>query len=254
MNQTIRITIIKSVVIESVKNETFKRGQFDKAIDQKAMAAAYHEQAGDEEYHERILERSLYASIEEFKSHLYDYISTDGFTTADNSITSSVDGDNIIISLTVSPRFNKAYTQTLARVGAEYITNDMLFLWWTPLNEKQAAFYAQIMERNLAAIKRCFNKTAPIAPTVPYTTVLNVTGSAIELGIGEESTITYSISDGAIDDIECRVADKNICDAFRYDDLFVVGGKQLGHTTIELYSRHNPNLTKRLDVYVTDHS
>ena len=50
MDQTIQLTIIKSLVMESVKNGTYKRGQFDKAIDEKAIAAAYHEQAGDEEY------------------------------------------------------------------------------------------------------------------------------------------------------------------------------------------------------------
>ena len=254
MDQTITLTIIKSLVMESVKNETYKRGQFDKALDPKAMAAAYHEQAGDEAYHERILQRSLYSSVEELKSHLYDYIVADGFSAADNSITSSDDGTNIIITLNVSSRFNKAYTQTLARVGAEYITNDMLFLWWTPINEKQATFYAQLVERNLASIKRCFNKTAPVAPTVPYTTVLNVPGSSICIGIGEAYTITYSISDGAIDDIECRVEDRNLIEAGRSLEGFTVMGKQHGHTYIQIYSRHDESLTKTIHVYITDQS
>jgi hypothetical protein len=251
MEQTITLTIIKSLIMESVKNETFKRGQFDKALDPKAAAAAYHEQAGDEAYHERILERSLYASVEELKTHLYDYIATDGTSTADNSISSKVEGDNIVISLAVSARFNKAYTQTLARVGAEYITNDMLFLWWTPINEKQASFYAQLVERNLAAIKRCFNKTAPTAPTVPYTKKLETTGSAIELAVGEEATVTYEITSGAIDDIECRVEDKTLIDTGRSKEGFLVRGRQSGHTYIQLYSRHHPELTSTVDVYVT---
>ena len=252
MNQIITLTIIKSLVMESVKNETYKRGQFDKALDPKAMAAAYHEQAGDEAYHERILERSLYSSVEELKSHLYDYIVADGFSSADNSISSSDDGNNIIISLTVSSRFNKAYTQTLARVGAEYITNDMLFLWWTPINEKQAAFYAQLVERNLASIKRCFNKTAPVAPTYQYPTSLTSPGTSIDIGIGEEYTVTYAISDGAIDDIEVRIEDKKLIDAFRSSDGFTICGKQLGHTYITLYSRHDTALEKVVHVYVTD--
>lgn len=257
MNQTITLTIIKSLVYESVKNETFKKGQFDKAVDPKNMAtAAYHEQAGDENYHERILQRSFYASVEELKSHLSDYIVADGYTSADNSVTSSESGDNLIITLSVSPRFNSAYTQTLARVGAEYITNDMLFLWWTPINEKQAAFYSQIVERNLATIKRCFNKTAPVAPTYQYTTSLSVSvpGSAIDIGIGEEHTVTYTISDGAIDDIEIRVEDRKLIDAGRTQEGFTVIGKQLGHTWIELYSRHDPDVKQTIHVYVTDQS
>jgi hypothetical protein len=176
----------------------------------------------------------------------------DGFSSADNSITSSDDGTNIIISLNVSSRFNKAYTQTLARVGAEYITNDMLFLWWTPINEKQASFYAQLVERNLAAIKRCFNKTAPVAPTYQYPTTLEVNGSAIDIGIGEEHTVTYAISDGAIDDIEVRIEDRRLLDAGRTTEGFTIIGKQLGHTYIQLYSRHNEQLTKTIHVYVTD--
>lgn len=254
MDQTIQLTIIKSLIIESVKNETYKRGQFDKALDPKAMAAAYHEQAGDEAYHERIIQRSLYSSVEELKSHLYDYIVADGFSSADNSITSSDDGTNIIISLNVSTRFNKAYTQTLARVGAEYITNDMLFLWWTPINEKQAGFYAQLVERNLAAIKRCFNKTAPVAPTYQYPTSLSVVGSAVDIGVGEETTVTYTISDGAIDDIEIRIEDTSICQAGRSQQGFTVIGKRLGHTYVQLYSRHDEQLTQTIQVYVTDQS
>lgn len=250
MNQTINITLYKPLIIESVKNETFRKGQFDKAVDPKAMAAAYHEQAGDEQYHERVLERSLYAAVEELKSHLYDYIAADGFTSADNSIDSSDDGDNIILRLAVSSRFNKAYTQTLARAGAEYVTNDMLFLWWTPINEKQAGFYAQIVERNLATIKRCFNKTAPQAPTVPYTTVLDMEGTTIELAVGEEATVTYSLSDGAVDDIECRVEDMTLIEVGRSEEGFTVRGKRRGHTYIELYSRHNTELTKTVQVFV----
>jgi hypothetical protein len=252
MDQIITLTIIKALVMESVKNETYKRGQFDKALDPKNMAAAYHEQAGDEAYHERILQRSLYSSVEEFKSHLYDYIVADGFSSADNSITSSDDGTNIIITLNVSERFNKSYTQTLARVGAEYITNDMLFLWWTPINEKQASFYAQLVERNLAAIKRCFNKTAPTAPTYQYPTTLEVNGSSIDIGKGEEHTVTYEISDGSIDDIEVRVEDTKLIGVGRTKEGFTIIGKQLGHTYIQLYSRHDQQLAQTVHVYVTD--
>jgi hypothetical protein len=110
------------------------------------------------------------------------------------------------------------------------------------------------VERNLAAIKRCFNKTAPTAPSVPYTSYLRTTGSAIELEIGEVTTVTYEISDGAVDDIECRVEDKNLIDTGRSEEGFVLGGRQRGHTYIELYSRHNPDLTRTVHVYITDHT
>lgn len=251
---TIELTLIKPLIIESVKNETFLSGQVQKAADQKLITAAYHEQAGNDTYQERILERGLYASLEELKTYLSDYLSTSGFSTADNSIGSSSDGDNIIIYLNVSDRFNKGYTQSLARLSSKFIEDSMLVDWWRPVNEKQSALYATFLERDLAAIKRCFNKTAPAVPTVPYTTSLNVTGSAVELEIGEEATITYTLSDGAVDDIEASVENMRIAIIGRSEQGFTVMGVKRGHTYIQLYSRHNEELTRTVHVFVTDHS
>jgi len=253
MDNTITLTLIKPLILESVKNETFQRGKFDKAVDPKAISAAYVEQAGNEDYHERILERTFYTSLEELKTHLSDYLSSSGSTTGDN-IASSVNGDNVTITLVVGNRFNHGYTDTLAKLSAKYIEEAMLMDWWRPINEKQSSLYANFVERDLAAIKRCFNKTAPVAPTYQYPTSLTVDGSAIDIGVGEEHTVTYSISDGAIDDIEIRIEDTSICQAGRTSEGFTVIGRQLGHTYIQLYSRHNEELTQLVHVYVTDQS
>lgn len=254
MINTITITLVKPLIIETVKNETFHKGNIDKAIDPKAVTLAYQEQAGNEAYHERIIERGLYLAVEELKTNLAEYISTSGYTTADNSIDSSDDGNNIIINLKVSDRFNRGFTQSLARLSSAYVENSILMDWWKTINEKQSALYAQFVDRNLAAIKRCFNKTAPTAPSVPYTSYLRTTGSAIELEIGEVATVTYEISDGAIDDIECRVEDRTLIDTGRSEEGFVIKGRQRGHTYIELYSRHNPELTRKVHVYITEHT
>ena len=256
MNESIKLTLIKSLILESVKNETFQKGKFDKAVDAKAVTAAYVEQAGNEAYHERILQRSLYTSLEELKTHLSDYLSSVGGTTADNNIDTEETADNIILTLVVSDRFNRGYTDSLARLSSKYIEEAMLMDWWRPVNEKQSAMYANFVERDLAAIKRCFNKTAPVAPTVPYTTKLDVVGSSICIGIGEAYTITYSISDGAIDDIECRIENgaERLISTGRAADGFTVMGNQRGHTWIQLYSKHNPDLAQTIHVYITDQS
>lgn len=253
MNNTIQLTLSKSLIIGSVKNETFLRGQVVKAADQKLITEAYHEQAGDEAYQEAILSRGLYTNLEELKTHFSDYLATTGQSSADN-IYSEESGDNIVISLAVSDRFNTGYTNSLAKLSSKYIEEAILMDWWKPINEKQSALYAQFVERDLAAIKRCFNKTAPVAPSYKYPTSLSVNGSAIDIGIGEEHTVTYSISDGAIDDIEIRIEDTTICQAGRTAEGFTVIGKQLGHTWIQLYSRHNTELTQTVHVYVTDQS
>lgn len=254
MNQTIQLTLIKSLIMNSVKNETFLRGQVQKAADQKAIAESYHEQAGDEEYQERILARGLATNMADLLTHFSDYLASSGQSSGDNIIDYDEEDDNIVISLVVSDRFNRGYTDPLAKLSSKYIEDAMLMDWWKPINEKQSALYSQFVERDLAAIKRCFNKTAPVAPTVPYTTQLNVTGSAICIGVGEEHTVTYELSDGAIDDIECRAWDKTLVDIGRSEQGFTVIGKLRGHTYAELYSRHNEELTRTIHIYVTDQS
>ena len=252
MNQTIQLTLVKSLIMNSVKNETFLRGQVVKAADQKLITEAYHEQAGDEEYQERILSRGLATNMADLLTHFSDYLASSGQSSGDNIIDYNDEGDNIVISLVVSDRFNTGYTDPLAKLSSKYIEEAMLMDWWKPINEKQSALYAQFVERDLAAIKRCFNKTAPVAPSVPYTTTLNVTGSAICIGPGEVDTVTYELSDGAIDDIEIRIEDKTLIDAGRSEQGFTVIGKLKGHTYITLYSRHTPDLEQVVHVYVTD--
>ena len=253
MNNTIKLTLFKSLIIQSVKNETFLRGQVEKAADQKLITQAYHEQAGDEAYQEAILSRGLYTNLEELKTHLSDYLADTGQSSADN-LYSEESGDQIVLYIVVSQRFNQSYTNSLAKLSSKYIEEAMLMDWWKPINEKQSALYAQFVERDLAAIKRCFNKTAPVAPSYKYPTSLTVPGTAIDIGIGEERTVTYSISDGAIDDIEIRIEDEHLISAGRTSEGFTVIGRQLGHTYIQLYSRHNEELTALVHVYITDQS
>lgn len=252
MVNLITITIIKSLVLEAVKNETYLRGQADKAADTNAAALAYHRQAGNEQYHERILERAFCTNLEDLKTQFSDYLTDSGQSSADN-IYSTEQNDTVVIHLKVSDRFNKGYTQSLARLSSKYIEESMLMDWWKAIDKEQSKLYAQFVEKDLASIRRCFNKTAPTMPTVPYPSTLEITGSAIELAIGEEQTVTYTINDGAIDDIELRLSDGIICSAGRSADGFNIRGERLGHTTVLLYSRHNEALSQLLHVYVTNH-
>lgn len=246
----IKLSLIKSIIFESVKNETYQKGVIDKSIDPKATVAAYHEQAGNEEYHERMLSRAFYTNLEDLKSYLGDYLTSDGNTTGDN-IFSDEKGDVVTISLEVSDRFNTAYTDTLSKLSAKYIEESMLADWWKPIDDKRSAFYTQFVEKDLTAIRRCFIKTAPKAPSVPYTTKIELTGSAIEMAVGEESTVTYTLDDSAVDDIEIRIEDHNICSAGRSREGFTVKALQMGHTYIELYSRHNEDIKATVHVFIT---
>ena len=253
MDKTITLTLVKALIIEAVKNETFLTGQVEKAAEEKLIAHAYHEQAGDETYQERLLERALYTNLGDLLSHLSDYISPDSSATGDNNYYAE-SGGSIVLYIVVSQRFNNAYTDSLAKLCSKYIEESMLMDWWKPVNEKQSALYAQFVERDLQAIKRCFNKTAPTAPTVPYTQSLSVTGSTVELEVGELHNITYTLSDNAIDDIEIRIEDSHIVNAGRDEHGFLLVGKAIGHTYVELYSKHNESVSQVIQVYVTNHA
>jgi hypothetical protein len=252
MDNTILLTLYKPQIIESVKNETYKSGRFEKAADAKAISVAYEIQAGNEDYQERLLERSFSTGLEELKTNLSDYLQDSGYSTGDN-IFSADDNSNITITLVVGNRFNKSYTDSLAKLCAKYVEEVMLMDWWKPVNEKKSSLYAQFVERDLKAIKRCFNKTAPEAPSYKYPTTLSVVGSAINIGVGEERTVTYSISDGAIDDINIRVQDPNVCSIGSSSEGVTIIGKNFGETYIQLYSRHNEELSKTIHVYVAQY-
>ena len=253
MMQTIKLSLVKSLIIESVKNETYLRGQVEKGADPKAATKAYHEQAGDEEYHERLLERALYSNLGELKTQLSEYLTSSGQSSADN-ISSEEDGDVITLTLLVSDRFNKGFTDPLAKLCSKYIEESMLADWWKPINKDQSSIYLGFVEKDLASIRRCFNKTAPIIPSYHYPTTLTINGSAISIGPDEEDTITYVISDNAIDDIECLSDDTGVVEVGRCSQGFTVKGKSYGHAVVTLFSRHNTELSRSIDVYVVDQS
>lgn len=254
MNKTILIQLSKPTILAHVKSETYQAGRIDKSVDPKAIELAYNEQAGNEAFHEVLLNRGIQTNLADLLTHFSDYLNSSGQSSGDNIIDLDEEGDIFKISLSVSDRFNGGYADSLAKLSGKYVEEATIMDWWKPINEKRASIYAQYVERDLLAIKRCFNKTAPVAPTVPYTTELSVTGSAICIGVGEEHTVTYQLSDGAIDDIECRAYDKTLVDIGRSEQGFTVIGKLKGHTYAELYSRHNEDLTRTIHIYVTDQS
>ena len=123
---TIKLTLIKSLIINSVKNETFLRGQVVKASNDKLITEAYHEQAGDEQYQEALLARGLATNMADLLTHFSDYLTSSGQSSGDNIIDYDEEGDTIVISLEVSDRFNTGYTDPLAKLSSKYIEEAML--------------------------------------------------------------------------------------------------------------------------------
>lgn len=243
---TIKLNLVLSLILEAVKAETHIKGQIDRALDDKAAKVAYQEEIGDEEFHERKIMRGIYTSLSQLETELAQYLVSKG-----SSVSSNVDEDKdtIVIMLDVADSFNTSLTTSLARLCSKFIEDATLVLWWGTFNANQMQYYATLQAADLAAINKCFSKSAPSKPTVPYTTSLETSGDEIHLVTGNETTITYTISEGALDDIEIEA---DGCIAWRrvYGGFRIIGLNQ-GFAHARLYSLHNEELSRDIDIIVT---
>lgn len=240
------LNLAVSLIMEAVKSETLIKGRIDKAVDSKAAELAFNEEAGDEEFHERKLSRTMHTSLSRLMSKIGEYVDERQATGADNVYSVSESTDTITITLNVSDRFNGSMTEPLAKLCSKFIEDHMLYLWWGTFNVKQAEFYKTIWEIDLEDIKACFTKTAPIVPTVKYAEdgetdfILTQMGSTFPVPKGETFTLTYQLSDGVMDDIEAVSADASIVkvEGKRDKTFMFLAGKTAGTSLVTLYSKH----------------
>lgn len=281
MNQENKITLYKSLIIEAVKNETYKSGQIEKGADAAAIQAVYHGQAGDEQYHKRLLERLFYHSLAELKSQLGEYLTGDADPVADNLITHKEEDDAVIILITVSQRFNPNMADVLAMFFAAYIENTMLNMWWGPVNTNKANWYTTLVERDLQGIRRTFAKKAPSAPSFNYPTAIIVNypiiseredvpgfmtpdnSSIIEpemlfsnpfvMKRGGDTEISYTLTgeDGKlpVDDIIVR-CDNPCCQTIIQNGRWHAKGISKGYTVVTLFSRHNDKVFTKFAIRI----
>ena len=275
MSQVVKITLIRSLAVNSAKNETFLKGTLDKAATDKAITVAYHEQAGDEQYHERMLARAFYTSVEKLKTWFSDYLAGSG-SVADNPLVDSDETDEKEILLTVSDRFNTDYVKTLARLSQKYVEDRMVYLWYASIDEKKAAFYAQIADEGLEGIKRCFQKTAPSAPHYNFPTAITLrypiipnsnAGSNTQAAMpeyahpviiqrGQNTEISYILTgengQRPIDDIIVK-CDNGCCHPYLDEHgNWCIAGDKIGLAVITLFSRHNDQVSASFVLRVTN--
>lgn len=273
----IKITLIQSLIINSVKNETFLRGNVAKATNPQLTETAFHTQAGDEQYHEDILARAMFSQAERLKTWFSEYLTARGNTAEDALISSEEKDGTIDIMLRVSDRFNTGYTKTIARLSQKYVEDRMLHLWYaaTDPDEKKSAIYMQLAEDDLVGIKKCFAKTPPKRPTYNFPTAIILrfpvtgvnnqpTGVVLPLSHfvdpyilakGSDTEITYTLTgeNGSmpIDDIVVRV-DNPCCTPFLTDDgKWSLHGEREGMAVVTLFSRHNDQISVWFPVRVT---
>lgn len=272
MSKTIKIQILHALAMNSAKNETYQKGVVDKAVDPKLITAAFHEQAGNEQYHEAMLGRYMFSQIELLKTFFADYL-TGGGNLAEDATIDSTEADGVTeILLNVSDRFNDGYTKTIARLSQKFVEDRMVYLWWHSVSKEFAAIYLGAAEEDRTAIQNCFHKTAPEAPVYRFPTAIEIRYPIIPdregypgyitpdnkavvppeilfsnpwiIGRGQESEISYTLSgeDGRkpIDDIIVRADDTYCClPAIGSNGRWLLRGITPGHTIVTLFSRHD---------------
>ena len=254
--QLVRLHIITSLIIEAVKAETYIRGAVVKAADDKTNAMVYQSQAGDETVHERKLKRTLYTATEELKTYLSDYLDIIGYANADNNIESTIDeaAETLDISLIVSDRFNKSYTDSLARLCSRFIEDNMIISWFLTVDPNQAQVYRLSLETTKQAIQRCFNKLPPNLPPIPYPYKITLDVTEWNAEPNHRKKVTYTIGDDAIDDVQAKSSDTSIATVERTGaKIFSIYSHLAGTAVITIYSKHKEEIKATVNVTVTLH-
>ena len=257
----IKFQIIKSVVIEAVKSTTYLKAKIDSSTDERNIKAGFQEAAGDDEVHERTLTHDFQTALEMTKTILAEYIVPTAQTVGDNIIYYNDKDDDIVeFVLNASRRCNGTLTDTLARLVAKYVEDDMIYQWWLKTtNLKQAEPYQATLALDEQSIRRCFVLSGPAVPTVPYTQHLTakVDGSeedgAVTIRIDDmEVTLSYSIDEGTIDDIEAKSSDPSILEVHRSKEPHAFWLKPIntGVAIITLFSRHSDKLEVEVEATV----
>lgn len=277
MSKTIKIQIIHSLALNSAKNETYQKGVVDKAVDQKLITAAFHEQAGNEQYHETMLGRSMFSQIEILKTFFVDYLTGDGNIAEDATISDTEEDGVTEILLNVSDRFNDGYVKSIARLSQKFVEDRMVYLWWLSVSKEFAAIYANAAEEDKTALMACFSKTAPATPTYQFPTAIELRYPVIPerngipgslssatvpaaspagsipvetlfanpwiIGRGQETEISYVLTgengNRPIDDIVVRVDNACCQPSITNNGHWCVKGCTPGFAIVTLFSRHN---------------
>lgn len=257
----IKFQIIKSVVIEAVKSTTYLKAKVDSAADENAVKVGFNEAAGDDEVHENLLTHDFQTALEMVKTLLAEYLVPTAQSVGDNIIYYNDKDDDIVeFVLNASRRCNGTLTDTLARLVAKYVEDYMIFQWWTKTtNLKQAEIYRASLAVDEKNIRRCFVLSGPTLPTIPYTQHLTakVDGSeedgAVTIALeNKEETLSYSIDNGAIDDIEARSDDPSVLEIHRSPEpyTFSLNPVNTGVAIVTLFSRHSDKLKVEVEVTV----
>lgn len=171
MAKTLTLNLNASEIKLAVKSDSYITGQIDKSADLvKNAALAFNEQAGDEQYHEMKLYRTMKGALAKLEAQIAEYVETSdqNASITDDLTTSST---TFAITVTVGTRTSGAFVTTMAYLAQEYIVNMMLYTWWQPIKPSLAKDYIGFATENLIDLRRCLAKSAPSAAGATYSDI-----------------------------------------------------------------------------------
>lgn len=220
MSKTLTLNLNAAEIKQAVKSDSYITGQIDKSADMvKNAALAYNEQAGDEQYHEMKLFRTMKGALAKFEAQLAEYIETSNASASVTDTLASRETTTFTITMTVGDRTSGAFVTTLAYLAQEFIINTVLYYWWQPIKPTLAKDYLGFAAENIADVRRCLAKSAPAASGASYDDISGSVKSQSSLSfplgeynaqVGEaftapvltknpaDATVTYASSDETV--------------------------------------------------------
>lgn len=182
MSKTINFTLDLQKIRKTVINETYHRGEVVRAAGEANTKLGYVQQADTNAYHIELLNRNLFAAVEEFKNHIADFLSVD---TQETYITTtySESADTMAFSIIVPERYDKTYAPTLARVTMKFIEDYMIVVWYADSDVDMSKTWQNFLASDIIAINRCFHKKAPSARGDYASTDVTITTTTKEYDI-----------------------------------------------------------------------
>lgn len=258
----IKFQIVKTAVLEEVRNATYIKARTDGASDERAAKVIHNEAAGTDDVHERTLAHDFQTALEVLKTFFVDYLVPTPQTIGDNVIYYNGTTDDIVeFTLDVSRRYNGTLTDALARLSAKYVEDYIIAQWWLKQgNLNQAAPYQTALAADEQLVRKCFVLAGPTVPKTVYPTNITVRSDGeplpgeIEVELGEHNTLSYTLNDGAVDDIEARSSCPHIVSVRRDHSrrAFCLVANNTGYSKVLIFSRHNDAVRFSLDVIVTE--
>ncbi len=152
MTHTLNIQLDRRLIEEAVKNETFLYAQTE-GKKNSDTPERYQRQAGDEQYHQRILEKNILRALNKLVAQF-----------PDAHFNLFADSRTIDVAFCISKRFNRGFRNTVAQLASDFIEDEAVARWYHAFDSEKAKVYQKYADNVLESIKNCFVKVRPRRP------------------------------------------------------------------------------------------